>query len=180
MNTNFPKTKGMLWISILGLMIVGLANSRGETIPETTKTKKGLRFTVPEDWPVEERAGVVAPISVAEYVTKKFRDIESRLEKIEHDISIELKDAQNERSPAQQDIPRQLQEMNARLESIAQEAAQLKNQGESSGNAASGWKQVESQLNVLDKDMRNEMKLLRTRIEDVERRLRTIEFHLEM
>lgn len=44
------------------------------------KTWKGLRFTVPPDWPIEERNNVIAPIPIEEYLAKKFSEMENRLE----------------------------------------------------------------------------------------------------
>ena len=53
----------------------------------SVKTEKGLRFAVPEDWPIEEHGGALAPISVEEYVARKFKAIETRLEIIESGLS---------------------------------------------------------------------------------------------
>ncbi len=47
------------------------------------KTSKGLHFTVPPDWPIEERNGVVAPIPLEEYLSRKFSALETRLRSVE-------------------------------------------------------------------------------------------------
>lgn len=48
-----------------------------------TKTQDGLKFTVPPDWPIEKRGGVVAPIPIEEYLGQKFKAIDSRLQALE-------------------------------------------------------------------------------------------------
>ena len=52
------------------------------------KTRSGLNFKVPEDWPVEERNGILAPIPTEEYLVKKFRDIGSQLGTIQQQLSV--------------------------------------------------------------------------------------------
>ena len=49
------------------------------------RTIKGIRFNVPEDWPIEERGGALGPIPVEEYVTLKFGQIGERFKTIEAD-----------------------------------------------------------------------------------------------
>lgn len=51
------------------------------------KTKEGLHFNVPGDWPIEERNGSVGPVPVEEYLAMKFSGIESRLRTLEQQIS---------------------------------------------------------------------------------------------
>jgi len=40
---------------------------------QNTKTRNGLNFQVPEDWPIEKRGGIVAPIPTEEYISIKFK-----------------------------------------------------------------------------------------------------------
>ena len=51
------------------------------------KTEDGLHFQLPPDWPVEKRGGLVAPIPIEEYITKKFTALESRLQNLEQQVS---------------------------------------------------------------------------------------------
>ena len=44
------------------------------------KTKEGLHFNLPPDWPLEKRGGVMAPIPIEEYLAQKFKAIESQLQ----------------------------------------------------------------------------------------------------
>ena len=55
-------------------------------------TKEGLHFKLPQDWPVEKRGGVVAPIPVEEYLAQKFSAMQSRLQALEQRVvGLELK-----------------------------------------------------------------------------------------
>jgi hypothetical protein len=57
-----------------------------------TKTAKGLKFKLPSDWPIEERNGVVGPIPIEEYLSRKFSAVESRIRALEQQASsLELK-----------------------------------------------------------------------------------------
>ena len=51
------------------------------------KTKSGLNFNVPADWPIEKRNGVVGPIPIEEYLGRKFSALENRLQSAERQAS---------------------------------------------------------------------------------------------
>ena len=55
--------------------------------PMVKKTVNNLTFTVPEDWPIEEKGGVTAPISVEEYVARKLKIIEGKLQMLDQRVS---------------------------------------------------------------------------------------------
>ena len=52
----------------------------------TVKTKEGLIFRVPEDMPIETRGGIQAPIPFDEYIYRKFKQTETRLQSLERKI----------------------------------------------------------------------------------------------
>lgn len=52
-----------------------------------SKTKNGLRFNVPEDWPIVKRGGAVAPIPTEEYLSLRFRKLDSRFDAIEQKLA---------------------------------------------------------------------------------------------
>ncbi|MBI3324655.1 MAG: hypothetical protein HYZ92_05185 [Candidatus Omnitrophica bacterium] len=51
------------------------------------KSEDGLRFKLPADWPVEKRNGILAPVPIEEYLSKKFSGVESRLQQLEQQIN---------------------------------------------------------------------------------------------
>lgn len=75
----------------LGLVGAGIVLAKD---PEemVVKTEEGLHFKLPPDWPVEKRKGVVAPVPVEEYLSRKFAGMESRLRALEQETaSLELR-----------------------------------------------------------------------------------------
>jgi hypothetical protein len=72
----------------LGLLIPRAAWAEDQSAEGTVKkTKDGLHFQLPPDWPVEKRGGMTVPIPVEEYLGQKFKAIESRLQAIEQRFS---------------------------------------------------------------------------------------------
>ena len=55
--------------------------------PTVQKTKEGLHFQLPEDWPVEKRGGVMAPIPIEEYLSRKFSAIDLQLQLLEQRVN---------------------------------------------------------------------------------------------
>ncbi len=53
---------------------------------KTVTTKEGFNFNIPEDMPIETRAGITAPIPFDEYMYFKFKKVEERLVVIEKKI----------------------------------------------------------------------------------------------
>lgn len=51
------------------------------------KTRGGLNFKLPPDWPVEKRDGVMGPIPIEEYLAMKFSGIDQRLQGLEKQIT---------------------------------------------------------------------------------------------
>jgi hypothetical protein len=53
---------------------------------KTVTTKEGLNFNIPEDMPIETRAGITAPIPFEEYQYFKLKKLEEKLLTIEKKI----------------------------------------------------------------------------------------------
>ena len=47
------------------------------------KTQARLNFQLPPDWPIERRGGAVGPIPMEEYLSRKFKTLEGRLQALE-------------------------------------------------------------------------------------------------
>ena len=60
---------------------------KDDTPPTVLKTRDGLRFELPADWPVEKRGGVVTPMPIEAYLSKKFTALEARLQSLEQQVS---------------------------------------------------------------------------------------------
>jgi hypothetical protein len=57
---------------------------------EESKARKGLHFNVPDDWPVEKRGGVLAPIPVEEYVLKRFKQIQDDMNSLRGELTARM------------------------------------------------------------------------------------------
>jgi hypothetical protein len=71
---------------------VPLENTTSSTDNKTSKdvvvkTVEGLRFSVPEDMPIQKKDGIIAPMKSDQYVAMKFSNLESRLQMIEKAIT---------------------------------------------------------------------------------------------
>ena len=79
-------------VALMAGMHLALAAEEPALSKTTTKSKDGLHFNVPADWPVEKRDGVTAPIPVEEYLGRKFGSLDSRLRVVEEQTnSFELR-----------------------------------------------------------------------------------------
>ena len=64
------------------------ADDSTEPAATVLKSRDGLHFQLPTDWPVEKRNGVVGPIPIEEYVSRKFATLEKRLQTLEQQVSV--------------------------------------------------------------------------------------------
>ena len=83
---------GLLFAAVCAIPVAGAEAADKQQEVTVVKTRDGLRFKIPPDWPIEKRNGVVAPIPVEEYMTQKFFSLESRLRDLEKQVaSMELR-----------------------------------------------------------------------------------------
>jgi hypothetical protein len=76
-----------IFIPAKGLFLFASDEEGGKDSSEIVlKNRDGLNFNLPEDWPIEKRGGVVAPIPVEEYLSKKFKSVEERIRFIEQQV----------------------------------------------------------------------------------------------
>jgi len=61
---------------------------------QNTKTQNGLNFQVPDDWPIEKRGGIVAPIPTEEYVLIKFKEVEEEFRAVKADLTGKFEELQ--------------------------------------------------------------------------------------
>ena len=71
----------------LALLLFPAAAFPADTEKERVKTQGGIRFNLPEDWPIEKRGAALGPISVEEYVSRKLDALEGRMAALEGKIS---------------------------------------------------------------------------------------------
>lgn len=169
--------KKIFMIIAAGWVIVGSAGVHADD-DDSVKTEKGLRFAVPSDWPIEEHGGALAPIPVEEYVVRKFKAIESRLKTIESSLEKKSEDLPGSSAAMKSDSDQPVSEpseMAGQLEELAKDVAQLKEQSGFLKTAEPDRSSDEKATS--DKNIAEQIRLIRARLEDVERRLGVVEFH---
>ena len=118
-------SKRIIFTVIFILCLNLVANGYTQEDPTVTKKQKGLRFTVPEDWPIEERGGVVAPIPIEEYISIKFKDIYSQIDSIKQDQSKKIEDVNLVIEDFKVDTADEFKEFEFSIESITTDIADL-------------------------------------------------------
>ncbi len=66
---------------------VSLAADEISTEKEMLKTKGGIRFNLPDDWPIEKHGAALGPVSVEEYVSRKLDAMEKEMSALEGKVS---------------------------------------------------------------------------------------------
>ena len=81
----------VVWGMSLGLALAASLRTEAADSKEgavtVQKTKEGLHFNLPPDWPVEKRGGVMAPIPIEEYLSRKFSAMSSQLQLLEQRLN---------------------------------------------------------------------------------------------
>ncbi|MFC1709578.1 hypothetical protein ACFL2J_05960 [Candidatus Omnitrophota bacterium] len=116
----------IITVCIFALLISGLISSYAqEEVEDTIRTQKGLRFTVPEDWPIEERNGVVAPIPIEEYIDIKFKRIISQLDSFKKDLSSKFEKINSDSDVSKYELSGKFDELKSSIESATQDSQEL-------------------------------------------------------
>ncbi len=69
----------------LGMALSSIAAAEDTTLSDdtvTVRTEGAHRLLLPNDWPVEQKDGLVNPVPVEQYLSMKFDQVASRLEEI--------------------------------------------------------------------------------------------------
>lgn len=75
------------------LFPAGRLEATSEEGKTTVRTLKGIRFNLPEDWPIKEEGegGALQPVPVEEYVVLKFGRVDERFEQLDRRMATGLK-----------------------------------------------------------------------------------------
>ena len=145
--------------------------------------KNRLRFAVPEDWPIEKRGGIVAPIPMEEYLIIKFKAVESQFDSIDQDTAGKFNEIKSLIESLKIDIEKQIKEIReikTGLSSVNKDlkglSADLDNLKVSVRSAVSGNNQSKDQIKknktgfkVVEKNIKGlilKTELLETKIEN--------------
>ena len=86
----FDRSRNGVWLAAAaaaGLAAASAVEADSKEGATVQKTKDGLHFKLPSDWPLEKRGGVTAPIPIEEYLSKKFSAVSSQLQSLEQRVN---------------------------------------------------------------------------------------------
>jgi methyl-accepting chemotaxis protein len=106
-------------------LVSGLVSNYAAEEEATVKTQKGLKFQVPEDWPIEERNGVVAPIPIEEYLDIKFKDIVLQLDALKKDLADKFEKLESDLEVVKSEALDKVAALGTRVDSLGEDAQGL-------------------------------------------------------
>jgi len=86
--------KLMIVIMTCAIGVIMILTANGLCYAQSTKQQNGLNFQVPEDWPIEKRGGLLAPIPTEEYISIKFKATEEEFQTIKTDLISKFEELQ--------------------------------------------------------------------------------------
>jgi len=156
----------------LGIVLVGAVSLalivNSYSYAQGSKISKGLNFQVPEDWPVEKRGGIVAPIPIEEYLEIKFTAVEEKFEAIKDELSGKFLELQSDLEGVEKDFSKKIKGVQSEGES----------QGEVSGDSTeilSSVKSLESELGRLDRKITNKVREMQVQFEKMNQQMMSVE-----
>ena len=72
---------------VLGFCLTAGSAVAGDQGEKTVQTKEGIRFDLLADWPIKKQGSAIGPISVEEYVGRKFGEVEGRFKALEERVA---------------------------------------------------------------------------------------------
>ncbi|OGX37012.1 MAG: hypothetical protein A3G91_06235 [Omnitrophica WOR_2 bacterium RIFCSPLOWO2_12_FULL_50_9] len=143
-------------------------------------SQKGLHFGVPEDWPIEKRGGVLAPVPMEEYVMTRFKNTASQFETIKSELTgliqgirADLEDFKNS--------------SRQRLETLQQELEFIKNNNRRTDSVpapstdSDQIKSLEHRIEAFHKDLTQKVESLRLSFEEMDqKKIRNLQFNLDV
>ena len=87
----------MRWIMMFAVMLAlptvvfsTEETSKTDSTETEVRVSRGLRYSVPKDWPMDERNGGISPVPTEEYMLLKFKKIDERLAALEKQLSLKV------------------------------------------------------------------------------------------
>lgn len=145
---------------VLGLGVLSVS-------AEEPKTQKGLRFNVPDDWPVEKRGGGLAPVPVEEYVLKRFKQVQDDLDALRNDLTARLETCQGDVQAVRIQISEDLERVDENIRSLQQDMLAVEVQppraldGEDMGDEEA----LKAQMDALRADLGGAMEDLKRQVD---------------
>ena len=139
---------------------------------QNTKKKSGLNFQVPEDWPIEKRGGILAPIPTEEYFLIKFKATEEEFQAIKADLASKFEELQFSIKDMEVHFVKEIQETQLQAESQG-------NGGDDIADILESLASLKSEIGRLDRKITNKVAGMKGRFEDVAVTTKFIEKKIE-
>jgi len=156
MNKKFLK-KFTLTVIIFSIsMIVAGQLSHAQSIQK----KSGLNFQVPDDWPIEKRGGILAPIPTDEYMMIKFKEVEEEFKMVNDGLASKFEELQASMKNMEANFTEEIQKVQERSESQAKEG------GDDLTDILESVTLLKNEVDYLDRKLMNKVSAMKNRVED--------------
>ncbi len=139
---------------------------------QNTKKRSGLNFQVPEDWPIEKRGGILAPIPTEEYFLIKFKASEEAFQAIKADLASKFEELQLSIKDMEVHFAKEIQETQLQAESQG-------DGGDDFADILESLASLKSEIGRLDRKITNKVAGMKGRFEDVAVTTKFIEKKIE-
>jgi len=112
-------------VCAIGVIMILTADDSGYA--QNTKKRNGLNFQVAEDWPIEKRGGIVAPIPTEEYISIKFKATEEEFQAIKVDLISKFEELQLNIKNVEINFTKEIQKAQSQADFSAGTGEDLKN-----------------------------------------------------
>ncbi len=170
----------LLALAVWGVL-TGMRQNAGAAEPKSQRTQEGLHFTVPEEWPIEKRGGVLSPMPVEEYVVKRFQESESRITTISQDLSNRITEIKNSCESSRQNTETELKKNDDQINSLKGDIRDLNSALSQPRYASPAESNVGKQVETISQDTSRKLEEFNSRLDSFEEeRLRSFQFNLDV
>jgi len=139
---------------------------------QNIKSKNGLNFNVPEDWPIEKRGGILSPIPTEEYILIKFTEVEEEFQVMKADLTGKFEELQLNIDNVEANFTKEIQKVQTQAED--QTGA-----GEDLTDVLARLASLESELGRLERKIMNKVAAMRSKSDDTSMTIRSIKKKIE-
>lgn len=162
-------------------VLAGMRQNAGAAEPKSQRTQEGLHFTVPEEWPIEKRGGVLSPMPVEEYVIKRFQEIESRITAISQDLSNAITEVKNSCENSRQNTSTELKRIDDQINGLKGDIRDLNSALSQPRYASPAESSVGKQVETISQETSRKLTEFNARLDSFEEeRLRSFQFNLDV
>jgi len=158
----------MIGVMICFLSVFVILTVTISSYAQNTKKKNGLNFQVPEDWPIEKRGGIVAPIPTEEYMSIKFKATEEEFQIIKADLISKFEELQLDIKNMEANYIKEVQKLQAQADSQS-------GIGEDSTDLFTRLNLLESNLERLDRKIANKATTMKSKSQEIDLLIKSFE-----